>query len=516
MSTHSPKLITKVDATRSRAAKKAAITRALNRRLATRSQLRVHHKVLAGGAILAVLVFTFLGIRSQLETYAASTSTGTFVGLGDKCLDNAGSRLANGNRVQLYKCNGTSAQKWVLTSTGALRANNGSTYCLDVPGNSRAEYTYLQIYRCNGSSAQHFNVADTTIVAATTGFCATVRYAETSNRTRIWMKSCHASTSQGWRYSATSPAVTSSASPRTTSGSGSSTGANTATGSGTVTTGGASSGAPSSSQWGAAFGSRPVTSTPVNCNGQSNVTISGHTFKSIGNDTPSITINNCTNVTVMGNDFVDDTEPIYVVNSKNVTISWNRYQNITGPHTRNGSNRGNFTQWVNSFGGSIHNNKGIGGDTEDIVSIYKSGGASATSPLVIENNAFQGSNWTSTSGSGLMLGDGGGSHIVARNNTLVNPGQVGIGVSGGTDIHVTGNTVYGEKRTGSNVGIYVANYSGAAAMGGIEVGSNTVSWKNASGVNNGGYDSGSAGPVTGWSTNMFNANLTITSLAVSL
>jgi len=35
-------------------------------------------------------------------------------------------------------------------------------------------------------------------------------------------------------------------------------------------------------------------------------------------------------------------------------------------------------------------------------------------------------------GGGIMLGDGGGSNIVAKNNILVDPGQYGMAVSGGS------------------------------------------------------------------------------------
>ena len=40
-------------------------------------------------------------------------------------------------------------------------------------------------------------------------------------------------------------------------------------------------------------------------------------------------------------------------------------------------------------GGYISHNKGKGGDTEDIVSLYRSGGTAA-SPFIVEYNHFQG------------------------------------------------------------------------------------------------------------------------------
>ena len=90
-------------------------------------------------------------------------------------------------------------------------------------------------------------------------------------------------------------------------------------------------------------------SGPVTCTNQSNVTITGKQFVGIGDDQSSIRITNCHNVVIAANDFKDDAQPITIVNSTAVEISWNRYQNITGPYQRNGTNRANFTQWVSSW-----------------------------------------------------------------------------------------------------------------------------------------------------------------------
>lgn len=266
--------------------------------------------------------------------------------------------------------------------------------------------------------------------------------------------------------------------------------------------------------WSVPFLSR-TPSGPVTCNGQSNVVISGKKFVSIGKDQSAIRITNCRNVLITANDFKDDAQPITIVNSTNVEISWNRYQNITGPHERNGTNRANFTQWVSSRGGSIHDNKGIGGDTEDIISIYQSGGIDAVHPLIIEHNSFEGTNWTSTSGSGVMLGDAGGSHIVVRNNTMLNPGAAGMGIASGEDIHITDNTIYGAQRRLSNVGIYVWNQYPGPCIG-HEIARNKVKWYNAEGVMNPGWDAGNCGPIAGVNTNDWYADIDPATLHVTL
>jgi len=247
--------------------------------------------------------------------------------------------------------------------------------------------------------------------------------------------------------------------------------------------------------------------------GQSNVTISGKQFTNFASGTVAIVISNSSNITITGNDFANVTGAIYAVNSTNVTVTWNRFQNI-GNGTI-GSGHSNYVQFNNTWGGYIGHNKGIGGNTEDLLSIYKSGGSDAAHPLLIEYNNFEGTNWTSGSGSGMMIGDAGGSHVVARYNTLLTSGQVGIGIPGGSDVHITDNVLYGAKRTSANVGIYVWNQSGGTCSGN-EVTRNQVKWYNASGSENPYWNGGGCGTVIGEGGNSWHASIDPASLHVTL
>jgi hypothetical protein len=243
--------------------------------------------------------------------------------------------------------------------------------------------------------------------------------------------------------------------------------------------------------------------------------IENKTFKDLGPDVEAIRLEGCSNVTIRANDFARVAQAITVYNSTNVVIEWNRYENILGPHARVGKNRANFAQLVNVKGGAIRNNKGRGGDTEDIISMYNAGGTSAA-PFLIEYNHFQGVDWSSPAGSGIALGDGAGSYTIARNNILLNPGQVGIFVAGGTGNQILDNTIYGEKRTYSNVGLYVWNQSSGVTCTGHTVRGNRVRWLNDAGSLNGGWNSGNCGTVSGWSENSWSAALDPATLRVQL
>lgn len=226
-------------------------------------------------------------------------------------------------------------------------------------------------------------------------------------------------------------------------------------------------------------------------------------FVGIADD--AIVLDDCNNVTVTANDFSGDVGGVYALRSTNVTVTWNRFQNI-GDGTI-GSGHSNYVQFNNVTGGLIDHNKGIGGNTEDMVSVYQS------NSITVNNNQFEGTNWTSGSGSGIALGDGGGNNNTASNNILINPGQVGIFIAGGTGNSILNNTIYGAQRPKSNVGIYVWNQSSAACSN-ATVNGNQVSWYNAAGAPNPFWDGENCGSVTG--TNQWDAVLDPLALAVAL
>jgi predicted alpha-1,2-mannosidase len=74
-----------------------------------------------------------------------------------KCLDVSNSGTANGTVVQLWGCNGTGAQKWTAGANGSL-VNTQSGKCLDDPNSATTNGARLQIYTCNGTGAQNWTL----------------------------------------------------------------------------------------------------------------------------------------------------------------------------------------------------------------------------------------------------------------------------------------------------------------------------------------------------------------------
>jgi glucosylceramidase len=78
-------------------------------------------------------------------------ATGPVTGYQGLCLDVRAAATADGTPVQVYTCNGTTAQQWTAT-TGSTLQSLGK--CLDVTGAGTATGTLVQLYTCNGTGAQ--------------------------------------------------------------------------------------------------------------------------------------------------------------------------------------------------------------------------------------------------------------------------------------------------------------------------------------------------------------------------
>jgi hypothetical protein len=176
---------------------------------------------------------------------------------------------------------------------------------------------------------------------------------------------------------------------------------------------------------------------------------------------------------------------VYALSSGAVKVIGNYVEDCLGPMPR-----GQVVQFdkVTGAGSVVAENYGINfcdkSTPEDMISLYKSEGT-AEAPILIENNylagdPIKGSTSKSKSGSGIMLGDGGGARLLVRGNVLIAPGQVGIGICGGSHIAVEKNVIFGLSSNVANVGIYVWNQSKQPGTG-VTVTGNVVAWWNAKG-----------------------------------
>lgn len=266
--------------------------------------------------------------------------------------------------------------------------------------------------------------------------------------------------------------------------------------------------------------------SPINLSGVSNLVINGDTIN--GGKVPCITLKNCTgitiencylygsttvgiqllscsNVRIAGNFIKQVASGVYAIGCSKTVVTNNQMLNMLGPFPR-----GQFVQFdtETGAGNAVTNNRfeNILGQSypEDAISMYKSNGTAA-SPIIISGNWIRGGGPSKTGG-GINLGDNGGSYLTASNNILVNPGQYGIQISGGSFNSLNNNTVYGAKQSFTNVGVSVWGQAGYAISNATAMG-NLVNFVNSAGQQNSDWlGSGSTGSNTpaGWATNVFN------------
>ncbi|MFE1377960.1 ricin-type beta-trefoil lectin domain protein [Streptomyces sp. NPDC058740] len=129
----------------------------------------------------------------------ASAPTGPLTGLAGKCLDVAGAATADGTPVQLYTCNGTTAQRWTLAADGTVRALGK---CLDATGGGTADGTKVQLYTCNGTGAQRwsYDAATHDVVNTASGKCLDVTGNTSADGTRAQIWSCTGAANQKWTH----------------------------------------------------------------------------------------------------------------------------------------------------------------------------------------------------------------------------------------------------------------------------------------------------------------------------
>jgi mannan endo-1,4-beta-mannosidase len=126
-----------------------------------------------------------------------SVPTGPITGPAGKCVDVRSGSSTNGTPVQLYTCNGTTAQQWTIQTDGTIRALGK---CLDITGGTTATAngTPIQLWDCNGQSNQHWTYTNNELVSASSGRCLDDTGGNTTDGTQLQIWDCYGNTNQTW------------------------------------------------------------------------------------------------------------------------------------------------------------------------------------------------------------------------------------------------------------------------------------------------------------------------------
>jgi hypothetical protein len=141
-----------------------------------------------------VFAIGFTGAASQaVGSVYSGVSTGV---LGGLCLDDSGAGTTDGTHVQIWGCNGTSAQQWTIASNGTIQTQGG---CLDVSGSGTGNGTVVQWWGCDNTGAQQWQVgADNSLINPESGKCLDDPDATTTTGTQLQIYTCNSTDAQNW------------------------------------------------------------------------------------------------------------------------------------------------------------------------------------------------------------------------------------------------------------------------------------------------------------------------------
>jgi streptogrisin C len=107
----------------------------------------------SGGTTFFQPVNEILGAYGLSLTTTGGGGTSRIIGWQNKCVDVPNANGADGQRLQLWDCNGTNAQNWTFPGDGTIRAFG---LCMDVAWGSTANGAAIQLANCSGNPAQQF------------------------------------------------------------------------------------------------------------------------------------------------------------------------------------------------------------------------------------------------------------------------------------------------------------------------------------------------------------------------
>lgn len=121
---------------------------------------------------------------------------------GTKCLDVAGANPRDGNKIQMWDCNGTGAQKFTYSPTTKQVKNVATGKCLDVERGVNANGTRIQLMSCNPDNVnQKFSFNPVTNAFHWVGNparCVDRPNGSTANGAEIRLWDCNSSHAQTW------------------------------------------------------------------------------------------------------------------------------------------------------------------------------------------------------------------------------------------------------------------------------------------------------------------------------
>jgi Ricin-type beta-trefoil lectin domain/Chlamydia polymorphic membrane protein (Chlamydia_PMP) repeat len=124
------------------------------------------------------------------------TVSGAIKGYKVKCVDNRGNSAVNGNKIEIWTCNGGAAQTWTYTTSGQLQTHGK---CLDDANSGTRNGTKVQLLSCTGRTNQEWTwQASGEFVNKFNGLCLDDSGFSTTNGTQLEVWKCNNTANQHW------------------------------------------------------------------------------------------------------------------------------------------------------------------------------------------------------------------------------------------------------------------------------------------------------------------------------
>jgi Ricin-type beta-trefoil lectin domain/Putative Ig domain len=140
-------------------------------------------------------------VMPNLDTAYTAGSGPVRLALGGKCLDDANNSSANGNKIQIWNCNGGTAQNWKFRpdgTPGGAGTLNIQGKCADVTNRSTTPGAKIQLWSCNGGASQQWFITGSGfLLNPASGLCLDDPGSSTANGTRVDIAACTADPNTG-------------------------------------------------------------------------------------------------------------------------------------------------------------------------------------------------------------------------------------------------------------------------------------------------------------------------------
>jgi endo-1,4-beta-xylanase len=115
---------------------------------------------------------------------------------GGKCVDNNNGAAADGNKVQVWDCDGYApAQSWTMASNGTVQIDGG---CMDITGANYSNGTLIEWWPCNGGANQQWQASNGELINPASGKCLDDPDWNTANGTQLDLWTCNGGSNQQW------------------------------------------------------------------------------------------------------------------------------------------------------------------------------------------------------------------------------------------------------------------------------------------------------------------------------